>query len=136
MQDLRASFSVSLLNNCWNSISHIAGLDAGSAQLRGGCGLIAPLQLPGIVRQTRIPNLDPDLVQPDPDVLEAVPSREQRSDFWPGLPDLARLGPRLFPNSGAELIQFQRFVRFLSKRPLLRRPREKIVVTPEFQLFG
>ncbi len=72
-----------------------------------GGGLVTSPQLSRVVRQPGVPNLDSDLVQPDPNVLEAVPSVEQRLDIRPCLPDLPRLRTRFFPESRSEAVQVQ-----------------------------
>lgn len=83
------------------------------AMLSGRRGLIPALQLPGVVREAGVPDLDADLVQPRPNVLETVARIEKRPDIRPGLPDLPCFGSRFLRQARAEPGQIQFVVRCL-----------------------
>lgn len=106
-----------IARNGGRSVPRVTFVQDRRPMLSGSRGLIPALQLPGVMRQTRVPDLDPDLVQPYPNVLEAVARIEESLDVRPGLPDLPCLGSRFLRQSRAEPIQIQFVVRCLIQAP-------------------
>ena len=66
------------------------------------CGSILQPELGDTVGQARISDIQPNFIQPRPNVLETMAGAQQVLDFRPYLADLSDLGPRFFPQSLAE----------------------------------
>ena len=64
-------------------------------------GFIPAPELADVVGQASISDFQPNFVQPYPDVFQTVAGGQQIPDIRPCLPDLARLGARLFPHACA-----------------------------------
>ena len=59
------------------------------------------------VGQTSIAHLQPNFIQPTPNVLQAVPCAEKVLNFRPHLADLPDLCARFFPRSLAETVDVE-----------------------------
>jgi hypothetical protein len=66
------------------------------------CGSILQPELRDTVGQARISDIQPNFIQPRPNVLETMAGAQQVLDFRPYLADLSDLGSRFFPHSLAE----------------------------------